>query len=270
MIAALKPHHRVAFTGLAYQYFAICGEGSDDPGGSNDCTAAEAVGAPHLSRGHPIPVARDLGAQLAAAMPGVELWPVISYGNPGNASVLNRLLLSRAAKKQFIADAIQIGHRQNLTGFNFDLETSGVDHAALQIFVGEFVSAMHAANPRLGVSFDAGNTPLSKAIAMDRWISMATYTSSLPSFLAGLSQGMQASGSQFGVGLCPICSPLSAAAVRARFDAIASYGERVHEIDLWAANYGSATDKLGVDWAPYWPLLARWLAGNTTTAASGY
>ena len=79
-----------------------------------------------------------------------------------------------------------------------------------------------------------------------------------------------ASGSQFGVGLCPICSPLSAAAVRARFDAIASYGERVHEIDLWAANYGSATDKLGVDWAPYWPLLARWLAGNTTTAASGY
>ena len=97
MIAHLKPY-RDGFTGLAYQYFAICGEGSNDVGGSNDCTPAEAVGMPHLAKGHPTPVAADLGAQLTAGLgtglggSPLELWPTISYGNPGNASVLNRLL----------------------------------------------------------------------------------------------------------------------------------------------------------------------------------
>lgn len=105
---------RMGFTALAYQYFAICGEGSNDPGGSNDCDAADASGPPKLRKGHPPQVAADIGAQLTAGLgTGVrgtplELWPVISYGNPGNASVLNALLSSPAAIDQFIADAIEV------------------------------------------------------------------------------------------------------------------------------------------------------------------
>ena len=66
-IDGLKPH-RNAFTGLAYQYFAICGEGSNDPGGSNDCRPEDATGAPHLAPGHPILTPPDLGAQLTAGL----------------------------------------------------------------------------------------------------------------------------------------------------------------------------------------------------------
>ena len=36
MISALA-ENRDSFTALGYQYFAICGEGSNQPGGSNDC-----------------------------------------------------------------------------------------------------------------------------------------------------------------------------------------------------------------------------------------
>ena len=66
-IDGLKPH-RNAFTGLAYQFFAICGEGSNDPGGSNDCRPEDATGAPHLAPGHPILTPADLGAQLTAGL----------------------------------------------------------------------------------------------------------------------------------------------------------------------------------------------------------
>ena len=61
----LRPH-RMAFTGLAYQYFAICGAGSNDPGGGNDCRPADAKGVPTLSPGHPYQTPPDLGAQLTA------------------------------------------------------------------------------------------------------------------------------------------------------------------------------------------------------------
>ena len=86
MIDGLKPH-RMAFTGLAYQYFAICGEGSNDVGGSNDCHPKDATGAPHLAQGHPTLTPPDLGATLTAGLgkgyqgSPLELWPTISYGN---------------------------------------------------------------------------------------------------------------------------------------------------------------------------------------------
>jgi hypothetical protein len=73
--------HRSGFTGIAYQYFAICGEGSDDEGGSKDCRPEDATGTPHLAKGHPVPVPDDLGAQLRQKLGAdLELWPVISYG----------------------------------------------------------------------------------------------------------------------------------------------------------------------------------------------
>merc|ERR1711957_168921 len=197
-----------------------------------------------------------MGAQLRQRLDTeVELWPVITWGNPGNASVLNKLLDDPAATAKFVADAIKIAHAQNLTGFNFDVEVQGIS-GNFTSFMKTFVSAMHAAVPRIGVSLDAGNTPLwTGEPMMDRWISMATYTSSFPDFNSSLAQGMKASGSQFGVGLCPTCSVLDAPPVEARFAEIARYGGLVREIDLWAA------DVVGKpSWEFFWPQLEKWLA----------
>ena len=94
---------------------------------------------------------------------------------------------------------MKVAHAQKLTGFNFDLETGGMS-PNLTSFLRKFTNGMHAATPRIGVSYDAGNTPLSKTVAMDRWISMGTYTSSLAGFTAGLAEGMESAGTAFGVG----------------------------------------------------------------------
>ena len=78
--------HRGGFTAISFMFHGICGAGSDDAGGSMDCAKQDAAGAPHLARAHPPTVAPALPAQLARAFPGKELWPMIAYGNPGNAS----------------------------------------------------------------------------------------------------------------------------------------------------------------------------------------
>jgi hypothetical protein len=163
----------------------------------------------------------------------------------------------KAATAKFAADAIKIAHAQNLTGFNFDIEDSGIS-ANQTRFLKTFVSALHSATPRIGVSFDAGSTPqYTGEPLMDRWVSMSTYTGDFNAFKQSLAQGMKASGSAFGVGLCPFCQTLSNASVEARFAEIAKYGNQVREIDLWAASYGGSGDG---DWAPYWPYLEKWLA----------
>jgi len=180
MIDGLKPH-RMAFTGLAYQYFAICGEGSNDIGGSNDCHPKDATGAPHLAPGHPILTPPDLGASLTAGLgkgfggSALELWPTISYGNPGNSSVLNKLYNNDTAVEQFVADAVAIAHKQSLTGFNLDLETQGVDMTKAAAFLQKLGSGLHAASPPIKLSYDAGNTPVAGVTAMDRWVSMGIY-----------------------------------------------------------------------------------------------
>jgi spore germination protein YaaH len=107
----------------------------------------------------------------------LELWPVISYGNPGNATVLNNLMESDTATEQFITDAIAIAHKQNLTGFNWDLEPTGspgMNLTALITFMNKFISAMHGATPPIGVSYDGGNDPIDGVTGMDRWVSMST------------------------------------------------------------------------------------------------
>lgn len=255
MIANLKAH-RKSFTGIAYQFFAVCGEGSDDEGGSKDCLKGDAEGEPHLAPGHPVQVPSDLGAQLKKALgPDVELWPTISYGNPGNASVLNRLLTNTTNTAKFAEAAIRTAHEQGLTGYNFDFEADGSIpwQANIEPFLIQFVTALHAAKPSVAVSYDTGNVPpAGRSIApMDRWVSMATYTSSLSSFRSGLSQGMNVSGSKFGVGLCPSCDVLDPANVQARFDAISTIGQgRVVELDVWA--YG--------EWPEFWwSALEKWL-----------
>ena len=250
MIADLKSH-RSSFTGIAYQYFAICGQGSNDDGGSKDCPASDAKGEPHLSQGHPVGVPLDLHAQLKKKLDvDVELWPTISYGNPGNANVLNRLLANETLQKKFAADAVVVAKAQNLTGFNFDLETLGMVDVAP--FLKVFGNVVHASGIKF--SYDALNYPVQGADA-DRWISMATYTSDINAFRTGLKEGLQSSGEKFGVGLCPSCAVLSESAVQDRFDAIQSIGKGAfRELDMWA--YGAT------GWDYFWPRLQTWLASD--------
>ena len=98
-------------------------------------------------------MADDLGAQLTAGLgsglggSALELWPTISYGNPGNATVLNNLLHSPTASAQFIKDAVTIAHKQMLSGFNWDIETSGTDAAALHPFLDKFTKGDLLKNP---------------------------------------------------------------------------------------------------------------------------
>lgn len=253
MIADLKVH-RNAITGIAYQFFAICGEGSDDEGGCKDCMAADATGEPHLAPGHPINVPADLGSQLKSALgDDIELWPVISYGNPGNASVLNRLLTSPGNIAKFAADAVEIAHAQGLTGYNLDLETAGM--VDVNPLLNELARALHSAAPPIGISYDGGNTPPegSSVAPVDRWISMATYTSSESDFESGVLQGLNVSGEKFGVGLCPSCDPLNEAAVQQRFDFIKEVDAegKMQEVDVWA--YGAWPDF-------WWTAFEHWLA----------
>ena len=65
---------------------------------------------------------------------------------------------------------------RRLSGFNIDFEAT--DLVGLDGFLAALTEALHAATPRIGLSYDAGNTPTSAGVPMDRWVSMATYTSS--------------------------------------------------------------------------------------------
>ena len=266
-LSDMRAHH-AAFTGIAYQGYAVCGAGSDDVGGSNDCAKLDAVGTmPHFAHGHPVGVPADLGAQLRGAVGAdLELWPVISYGNPGNASVLNRLLADEAGTAAFAAAAIAEAHARRLTGYNLDLETAGV--VGMGVFLQRFAAALAAARPPVGVSYDGGNDPASApagTTAMSRWVSMATYTASQAAFDAGVAEGVKSCGAAaFGVGLCPACQYLGDDAVQARFDTVERLGKgAIEELDLWCWVSNSSS------WDPYWPRLEAWLNGSSSGSSSG-
>lgn len=267
-VSGLEPH-RNAFTGLAYQYFAVCGAGSNDPDGGQDCAPADATGMPHLAKGHPAKGLADLGARLSEGLgtghngSALELWPVISYGNPGSARVLNNLTRDPDATKRFIADAIAIAHEQKLTGFNIDFESGpGLDTVALSAFLRALVAGLHGADPKILLSYEGNGEDFSHCPAlahvadMDRWIDMGTYTSSMDVYLGLVDAGVNALGSAYGVGLCPICQGMSYPEVVARFTALDLYGDTVREIDMWAAD---TTDEDGLGWALFWPQLEKWL-----------
>lgn len=273
--------HRAAFTAISYQFYGICGAGSNAAGGSMDCTAADAVGVPHFARAHPTTVDEHLPAQLRRIFPEKELWPMIAYGNPGNSSVLNDLVDSPKATDVFIQDAIAAAHANNASGYNFDIECfpGVVGKAAGDLspnypaFLKRFAHAMHAATPPIAVSYDglppdsAGvRHPIAPEAPMDRWISMATYTSNLTSFTTTVAQGLNISGSRFGIGLCPDCwfpATPSAAEVKALFDVIAQHGSKVRELDLWAVAYRDGQNRSAVQrdsWRLFWEQSRKWLA----------
>jgi hypothetical protein len=206
-------------------------------------------------------------------------------------TVLNRLLNSPDNTKTFIADAVSIAHKHSLNGYNWDLEVDFMS-ANLTRFMSAFVNAMHAASPRIGVSFAGGHVAdgplcpnttascrISPTIPMDRWISMSTYTNQMSRFLNVLSHGFNTSGSAYGIGLCPLCFAANASDAQERFDAISQYGGTVKEIYLWSASYmysppanagrlAAGTDAgmcspaascSRLQWEPYWPLLKDFL-----------
>ena len=115
--------HRKSFTAVGYQYYQICGLGSNDPGGSHCLINSSASGPAHLA---PIGAPADLASQLRHALgASVELWPLVSYGNPGNASVLNQLLLNKSLSESFAEQLIEEAHRTKITGISASASVSG-------------------------------------------------------------------------------------------------------------------------------------------------
>jgi hypothetical protein len=263
LIPTLKKH-RASFTGIIYQALAICGA---DGGKENGCSPADSVGPPHLARGHPLGVVPELAATLRKELgEDLELFPIVSYGNPGNATLLDALLNSPAAVERFAKDAVAFLHKENLTGINFDLEPSNtppVPAEKLGSFLSSFADALHAADPPLRVSYDQfTRKPDGAASAdLDRWISMATYAATPVSFYSALVSGLADANDKFGAGLCPSCYPTdSADNVDGIFDVLGFKDKtrdytKVRELDVWAA-WGSGQFD---GWEEYWPRLEEWL-----------
>lgn len=149
-----------------------------------------------------------------------------------------------------------MAHRNGLTGFNLDLESSGISDMAS--FLKTFTARLHAARPPVGVNYDAGAYLASLAAlgsGVDRLTSMGTYTADVTSFRAQFSAGMAMVGSRFGLGLCPACGAYNVTAVEARFALIRKAPE-LRKIDLRCVADGLQGD---TDWALFWPQLKAWL-----------
>merc|ERR1719162_1492325 len=142
--------------------------------------------------------------------------------------------------------------------------TCSVSHIVCNIWISlidatpllsELAKALHSATPPIGISWDGGNTPFGSPVApIDRWVSMATYTSSEQDFENGVVQGLEASGEKFGVGLCPSCNALSEDQVKNRFDFIKKVDtdRKLVEVDVWAYGHNLWPDF-------WWTAFEDWL-----------
>jgi hypothetical protein len=92
--------HRKGFTGIAFQYFSICGK---YPGFGRhpvdwvQCTKQQMFDPPHLAQAHPYGVPADFGPQLKKALGDeLEVWPVVNFGNgyPGDGGSVPLMLTS--------------------------------------------------------------------------------------------------------------------------------------------------------------------------------
>jgi len=276
--------HRSAFTGIIYQFFAICGEGS------KDCQPEAAVGRPHLAPGHcgcaPLPGANsarqhhcdcpaDLAERLRAAFgPELELIPIISYGDTSSTVLLNELLTdSGGAATAFRKDALAYAEQHSLSGFNWDLEPGpyvGPDVANstrtwqgnVRPFMAKFSAAMRGAGRSTG--WDS-NGYEGFALDIDRWVDMTTYSNSYSG--RGFDDDMRKSifsvgtGGKYAVGYCPSCQLLNESGVAARFEALhTAPGSSVRTIDLWAVYGNGGGDGVTPGWSLFWPKLEAWLA----------
>ena len=273
--------NRAAFTGITYQYFAICGEGS------KDCKPEAAVGLPHLAPGHcgcaPIDASAmsasglrslhgncdcppDIAERFRAAFgPELELVPVISYGDTNSTVLLNQLLTdSGGTAKAFRKEALAYAKQHNLTGFNYDLEptttTTRTWQANARPFMAQFSAAMREAGRSTG--WDS-NGYEGFPLDIDRWIDMTTYYNSYSGH--GFDDNMRKSifsvgPERYALGYCPSCQLLNESEVATRFEALHSApGSFVRTLDLWAV-YGNGGDGVPPGWELFWPKLEAWLA----------
>ena len=125
---------------------------------------------------------------------------------------IQQMINNTASKAAFIGDLIKGAHAQQATGVNLDWET-GFPYGIINPFMRELADAMHAAQPPLKLSYDASSSPYSLGTTrvchnptlapLDRWISMQTYTGSLPGFVNALEVGLNCTGNK----VCAIPNP---------------------------------------------------------------
>eukprot|EP00941_MAST-03F_sp_MAST-3F-sp1_P002249 g2249.t1 len=264
--------HRDSFTGIIAQGLAICGsyQGNRDGycGEPNGNISLSDVGPPHFALNHPIAsVTKTLPNLLRAELgEDLEVFQIISYGNPGQPDLLNKLTDSKALTDQFIQDAIEYAHEVGLTGINFDIEINGA--TGIPKFTKAFANALHNANPPLMCTYDS--FARKEGVAnMDRWISMNTYVNDEKAFSSNAKIGFNDANDKFAAGLCPSCYPKdSKLNVDGIFHSLRTQFGKIREIDLWST-WGSSHATYGFQY--YWKNMREWLHDDgaaSTTAES--
>eukprot|EP01052_Picozoa_sp_SAG31_P044881 SAG31_NODE_7989_length_1546_cov_1.813407_1_plen_393_part_10 len=116
--------HTEAFTGVVFQFYAICGKGA----APNTCKDVDMDGPARLlpmwSEGSSPPA--DLAARLRSKLgEDKDMIAAISFGGSQDPELLVSLFRDANVTAAFIEDAITAAKAQNLAGFNIDLEPYG-------------------------------------------------------------------------------------------------------------------------------------------------
>jgi len=241
---------RKSYTGIIYQWLTLCYEGADP----SSCDEADRVGPPHLA------VVRGADLDVAALLEplDVRLFPILSLGNPGNASKFVELARNPELVHRFVRDAVGVLKAHNLTGLNFDMEISGSTHGLIEPFLKAVYEGLHAEG--FQVTWDGfGLKPAGVTVPLDSYIFMSTYMTPLPDYARALAKGAADVGDRMGVGLCPTCADDTEDVVKQRFDLLYKT-PRAREIDLWSLWGRSDHGQYNVKgWEHYWPALETWL-----------
>ena len=264
--------HRASFTGVAFQYFSVCGAANNV---EHRCADKDAVGPAHLAPGNM--GGDDPGNMaLAATLPDrlrkvlgmdLDVVPMISFGGTNDTTMLQQLFNTPSLTDAFIDDALVYANKYNVTGFNFDFEPTTQDSTWMrdaQPFLALFAQRMKGAGYE--TSWDS-NGYEGVAYDVDTWVDMGTYGYEPGEAYKYMSkQGLYAVGEErYGIGYCPTCQPLAGQQVSARFEWLTETpGKRIRTMWLWSF-YGTGVQPPLVDgtdvWASYWPLMTKWLEG---------
>jgi hypothetical protein len=190
---------------------------------------------------------------------GLDNWPMISSWPhpPEFITWIRKVIYDDECSQKFINEAISEAKKNNYFGYNLDWEPTysnttlpinSNDALAYAKFVDNFAKQLHIHGYKLGVDFATWKTSpdgtgpsfwnieaLGKT-AVDKGISMGTYTSNDDSFINQLNILIDGFGeSRSGVGIESLnasnSSPLSANEIKFRFNAIVDAG--LTEIDIW-------------------------------------
>ena len=268
-LAALAPYAgRNSFNAFAYQAYSLCGRNT------HNCNSAKKTGDPYFSCVHSTDSCGNVAVSARAVLGRhMAIWPLISMNGP-DCDFLNGMLKNETLTNEFTNAAIAEAHNFNFTGYNLDFESGGINgdehpksadgqYELTLGWVATFAQKLHAASPRIGVSYDTGVGPqwgstksqlLIKASPVDRLISMATYNPKFMQYESELAAWSRAVGPRYGVGLCPACQNLTEAEVKSRFEVLRLHKGKIFEIDMWAFPDGYFTEL-------WWDLMTEWLNG---------